>query len=409
MSIPRSLLTTGLLVVGLATSSCVSVPAAPTGAVTNPPATMPIACTEHGPLVVAVSGRADVPAPDVPAVLAAALARAADEGAPVGIVSVDGDPALTLATSFVSDAGNENARTDDREQFVAGVAAAVREVRADTPHADVLQALRVAADAARAGCPSRPGTILLQDSGLQDVGALDLSRPGQLAAAPGDVAAWLRDQRELPDLQGITVVLVGLGYTAPPQEPLGARQADVLALWTAVIAAAGGDAQVDPSPRSGPAPEGVPDVSEVPVPAPPVMPVDCGDTVVLPDDGPLAFQPDLALFRDPAAAAGMLGRLAGVLAACPAEHIVLTGTTSSAGPQTAAGNAGRRALGLARAEAVAQVLVEMGVDRSRVTAVGAGTSSPWFVPDRDELGRLLPVPAAQNRAVVVTIGAPRGR
>ena len=58
----------------------------------------------------------------------------------------------------------------------------------------------------------------------------------------------------------MTVVLVGVGDTAPPQLPLSIGQQDnVVAIWSAIAKAGGATSvRVDPAPLSGPAPAHVP-------------------------------------------------------------------------------------------------------------------------------------------------------
>ena len=67
----------------------------------------------------------------------------------------------------------------------------------------------------------------------------------------------------------MTVVLAGVGDTAPPQVPLSISEQDnVIAIWSAIAKAGGATSvRVDPAPLSGPAPAHVPAVLLVPVPA----------------------------------------------------------------------------------------------------------------------------------------------
>ena len=148
----------------------------------------------------------------------------------------------------------------------AKVADVVSNVRATSPDVDVLDALEIAGQAVRAAC-DHGGTIYLEDSGLQEIGPLNFRVSALIAADPTDVVKFLKREHELPDLAGITVVLVGIGDTAPPQSLLSiAQQNNLIAIWSAIVRAGGAKAvDIDSSPRGGSAPLHVPYVASVPI------------------------------------------------------------------------------------------------------------------------------------------------
>ncbi len=371
-------------------ASATPAPAAPAGS-------MPKGCTKAGPVVFAVSGRGDSPVPGVTARMASAIVQATIEGSPIGVVSIDGVPALTGGHAFADpDAGNGDARHSDEETFEAAVYSEIVSTRATAPHADVLDALQVAGQAIRAAC-GHGGTIYLEDSGLQETGQLNFLQPDLLSAAPDDVVRFLRRGHELPSLKGITVWLTGIGDTSPPQRPLSiSEQRNLLAIWTAVARAGGAKVFADPSPRSGKAPAHVPAVLLVPLPRAPRW--EPGHwPISFPDSGTVGFEPDEAVFRDPAAARDTLRRLADYLTSSPATRILLTGTTARWGTE-----AGDIALSRARAQAVERVLVEFGVSGARIKIRGLGWRFPGYVNDQAPGGGLLPGPAEHNRSVIVT-------
>jgi len=361
-------------------------------------AEMPMACTKTGPVVFVVSGRRDSPAPAVTGRMGSAITAAADHGSPLGIVDLDGSPRLIKAGRFSDpSAGNTTARDAARESFENGVAAAIAGTRARAPHADVLDALDVAGRAVHAAC-GHGGTIFVEDSGLQEIGPVDFRQPDLLAAVPQDVASFLARSHELPDLSGITVWLIGIGDTAPPQQRLSISQRrNLIAIWSAIIHAAGGTARVDATPRSGPAPAGVPTVLTVPVPsAPSWTPGPGAFTHVFADSGNVGFQPNLAVFRDPAAAQQTLRSLASYLIAHPSARILLIGTTAHWGSL-----AGCRQLSTERADAVRLVLIMLGAGAGQIRTEGLGWRFPGYVNDQAPGGGLLPGPAEHNRSVIV--------
>ncbi len=362
------------------------------------PAAMPPVCTKARPVVFAVSGRQNSPAPAVTSRMQAALQRAVAQNSAIGLVDVDGTPRLVAAGSAQSQGMNPGAAQAYDVKFASMLDGEIQGVRAATPHADVLDALDVAGSAIRAAC-SHGGTIFLEDSGLQDVKALDFTVSGQLEALPSAVVSFLSGEGEIPDLGGIVVVLVGIGYTAPPQQPLAIGQRSHLrAIWSAIIKAGGGRVEADTSPRGNPAPRGVPMVNLITVPPLAVWPAGDGASVTLPDTGPVGFQPNTAKFRDPSTARVALGGIARYLLDNPTARIELTGTTARWG-----GDAWDKTLSARRANAVRSALISLGISPGQVTARGVGWRSPCYEADGGPKVPMLERQAQHNRSVIVTV------
>ena len=367
----------------------------------SPPQAMPSACTRTGPVVFAVSGRQDSPPPGLTGTMKRAVITAINSGSAIGLVSIDGNPQLVNAAAFSDpNAGNKPALATDKSNYLNQFESAVASLRATAPGADVLKALDKAGRAVRAACP-HGGTIYLADSGLSETGPVNFRQRGMLQASPGDVVAFLRRGNELPHLRGISVVLAGIGDTAPPQQPLSIGQHNnLVAIWSAIAKAGGATVHVDPSPRGGPAPTGVPSVLLVPVPKLPVWkPSDA--TFRFPDSGPVGFRPDTALFRTPAAATAALEKIADYLLDHPAAKITFSGTTAHwpPGPGSLASD---ELLGLRRARACKAVLVRLGVAPARIAIRGLGWKFPGYENDQGPNGTLFPGPAEHNRSVMVT-------
>jgi outer membrane protein OmpA-like peptidoglycan-associated protein len=286
-------------------------------------------------------------------------------------------------------------------QDLQRVEAAVAAARPDSAGADDLAALAVASDAARAAGAPHAWLVLL-DSGLDDRGALDFTVPGVLAAVPSEVVGQLRGDGELPSLRGFTVVLAGLGYTSPPQVlPSAKWRGNITASWVAVTTAAGARVEVIPVPVQGPPVRTDEPVKQVPVPAEqPVTPV-TGRTFVLAGESAARFMPDSTAFADPAAAARALARFARWLAADPARHAWLVGTTADVGPMV-----GQVRLSVLRADRVRAELVALGASFVQISVKGVGSDFPQFKPDRSPSGTLLAGPATLNRSVRITLSGP---
>lgn len=367
------------------------------------PAAMPGCSPTSGALALAVGGHANGPAPalppDVEGMLAAAVAVPAGQpGPPVSLIEIDGRPvAVVSGQVFRSDAGNDDALAADRAQFAADVADAVAQTTATTAEVDDLAGLDMAARAVHATGPT--GTVVLIDPGLSTVAPLDFRRPGMLAADPADVVAFLRAHHALPDLHGLVVRGYGIGDTAPPQPPLPlAQQAQLRALWSAVLTASGAACVTISSwPHTGAAGSGLPPVGLVPLPSPPVIDLGSGVPTVLADDSAVGFLPGRDVLRDPQGAADLLTPVATWLAGDPARTVTLTGTTARWGD-----DAGQLDLSLRRARAVASVLVSLGAPADRIHTTGLGSHFPGYRPDNGPAGPLLPEPATHNRSVILT-------
>lgn len=353
-----------------------------------------------GPVAVAVSGRANSPAPVLPPP-AAQLVHDTVYAVPIGetgpaisLVGIDGRPSLIASAAFSSDAEFPQAVDRDRETFLADFRAAASSVRATEPQADVLGALGIAARAARDG--GGPGTVVLVDSGLATTPPLDFRQPGLLDADPAEVVDFLDSTGAIPDLRGLTVLLVGIGDTTPPQQPLGvARQAALVELWSGIARRGGADCvDAASTPRGSDTVTAVPPVGTVAVPPPPSF--DPSRRIVLPDGPAVGFVAGEAVLRDPEAAAKVLRPVADWLAAGPDRRAHVTGTTARHGSLD-----GQIALAVERAETIKQRLVDLGADPERITTEGLGSRFPGYVPDQAPDGGLLPGPAARNRSVII--------
>jgi len=356
-------------------------------------------CGRSRGVVLILGAHRDAPAPALDPRVACRVVAAIKGGKPVILVEASGQPMLARLRLLPVDAGTLAQRGPPRvADDVRRVEEAIAGLRPRSPGVDDLDALAVAADAAHsAGVPH--AQLILLDSGLDDRGALDFAAPGMVAASPADVAHQLRADGDDPDLAGFQVFLVGLGYTAPPQPPLAAKwRSNVGLIWAAVIRSSGGSAELIPQPAQGGSVRTSQPVRLVPVPAGrPVRPAR-RSVLVFTGASPVRFQPNLAAFADPAAAAKALGPIARWLAAAPSRHASLVGTTADVGPM-----AGQTALARRRADRVRDELVRLGVSPGQISSTGVGSDFPQFRPDRNAAGVLLAGPAELNRSVRITL------
>jgi outer membrane protein OmpA-like peptidoglycan-associated protein len=346
----------------------------------------------------AVGGRANTPAVTGTPVLSAVVQAAATNEASVTLLDTGGQPAAEGPYELTLDSKNGAARQREAERNAGLLAQQVMQVAATAPEANPLEGLNMAADSIRSARGDTPGgTIVLVDSGLQTTGALDYTQEGMLSADPQDVVRALSATGQLPDLTGMTVYLVGVGQTVPPQEPLDAgSRHDVQAQWRALVEASGAACVAfDDTPRSAPQADGLPSVT--PFEAPEVL-----ASIPTPEQplflrDEIRFKSNSAEYVDPQRAAEALRPIADWMKQS-GSTVTLTGTTATDGTQE-----GRKRLSLMRADAVKASLVALGAAPSRIATEGVGTDHPTHVDDLGPNGELLPGPAAQNRLVIVSV------
>ncbi len=361
--------------------------------------TAALACPHSQGIVLIIGAHRNAPAPWLDERLRCQAAAAISAGKPVLIVVAAGQPKLIIPRLASVVGGTLAQQNSPRlQQDVQHIQALIAGARPGSPGVDDLAALAVAGDAARsAGIPH--AELALLDSGLNDRGALDFTGPGMVAATPAEVASQLKASGNLPDLHGFTVLLVGLGYTTPPQVPLPAKwRGNVTRIWATVLTSARARVEIIPQPAHSASVRTSQPVR--PIPVPPDRPVSPGPgTIVLTGESPVRFQPDSPAFADPAAAAKTLAPIASWLAASPARYARLVGTTADVGSL-----AGQIRLSKRRADRVREVLITLGASPVQISTTGVGSHFPQFKPDRDPAGILLAGPATVNRSVRVTLG-----
>jgi outer membrane protein OmpA-like peptidoglycan-associated protein len=344
-----------------------------------------------GALAVIVGAHANMVAPSVLDTIQTEIDTAAGLGSPATVIVADGSPTASAPLSLKAANDNPLYRQDQVNQLTN----LIDQTRADNPEVDLLAAISLAARSVTEAVG--PKTIVVIDSGLQTTGALRFQdQDGALLNAnPDEVVELLRRTQQLPNLTGMRVIFTGLGDTAAPQQPLPApARAVLVALWTKIVESAGGKAEVKQAPLpSTRTMDGLPPVTIVPVAAKSIGPL---PSITVLRDGTVGFVPDQAVFRDPDQARAVLADYAREIT--NGRRALLTGTTASAGTSEY-----RLRLSQERANAVRDLLVSLGAPADRINTRGLGSDFPGYVPDHDPQGNLDPVPAAQNRQVIIEL------
>ena len=101
------------------------------------------------------------------------------------------------------------------------------------------------------------------------------------------------------------------------------------------------------------------------------------DTPLILDEKKILFLPDSAEFADSDAAAATLAPVVDYMAAHPDFHLLIAGTTATAGS-----NEDCRVFSRARAQAVEELLLSMGVDENQIAGTaGLGYDHKYHIPD----------------------------
>lgn len=322
-------------------------------------------------------------------------------------VIVDGDP--FMACSYEISAPDANIDSAKKKQLAERnaeqILAELSEFRGETPEADTLTAVQVAASALRSSGEESDKTMIICDSGLSTTGLLDFASKNLIDVPAENIVEQLEAIHEIPDLTGIDVVWTGLGQTCGEQDDLsGDYKYKLRSIWEAILNAGGAvSVQFDDSQLSSEEPSGdLPECSTVTV-------IENGlddTTAELPEvtrwDGSSAvtFKKDSAEFVDYTAAAAELEPVAEYMNANPEESLYIFGMTATVIPSS--GETSDIELSQARAAACMEVLRAAGVDDSRMTAVGLGQRQHSLrVEDTDANGRQIEELAQKNRAVLV--------
>lgn len=349
------------------------------------PGQEPGCAIRRGPLSLVWANRQNSPKPTPSGAVHGIAYEALALGVPASVIVVDGDPMVAMTLS-------QEPGPRRLEDFLSRAG----EVRARVQGADLLTALD---KAARAHKPVEGGTIVVVDSGLATTGAVRFDDETSINVDETELADALAAQGQLPNLRGMTVVFLGLGETVAPQERLTPAQRDHVAdIWKAIATRAKAACVTSLVQLGETAPTGsLPPVPTVPVPAP-VRAVGQSSFDVRFGDA-LLFEPDTSTFADPERAMAALRPVADHAAAQPGARVHVVGTSANLGSRDS-----QVALSSARARAVADALISLGVAPSRIDVEGVGSDFPGYVPDVDDEGNVIPGAAEQNRRVLITIG-----
>lgn len=330
-------------------------------------------------VIVVVGVHQGGPAPAIPVDVADLLVAAAHAAASFTVIASDGTPEkIYRSADYTVSAENPEASETDVNAQVNDLVAAVSGAAADADGNDLAAALAMAGDQARADDAVRPAIIVI-DNGISDRGFPAMTADGMTTSAePSSVVEFASSRDYLLGFpEGTSIVLVGLGYTAPPQPAITAAQRErLIAVWSGFLAAGGAEVTVLPTPRPAEGPDTAFTTG--------VLPPAAYDQITITDtDGrteiglaaDVLFDFDDASLRDDHVTTDALGELADYLMGY-AGPITVHGYADAIGEADA-----NLALSRQRTQAIAQWLVDHGVlYASQIRQCGHGESD-LAVPD----------------------------
>ena len=326
---------------------------------------------------------APVPALQSDTVTGAIVNSTASYGSACVIVN-DGAP--YVAADFTIKAPAEALSATKRQEIAQEQAAQILSVLSQsvavTPEVDTLASFTLAVRSLQGG-QGKP-YIVVMDSGLATAGYMDFTC-NLLRADSQTIIDYLKETQALPDLTGISIIWVGLGDVAGIQTPLTPSALESLRrIWTDVLYAAGAESvefSADLPAGGSAAEQTLPYVTPVEILQDTPIRIEAAsldfDTPLILDEKKILFLPDCAAFADGDAAAATLAPVADYMAAHPDFRLLIAGTTATAGS-----NEDCRALSRARAQAVEELLLSMGVDENQIAGTaGLGYDHKYHIPD----------------------------
>jgi outer membrane protein OmpA-like peptidoglycan-associated protein len=260
------------------------------------------------------------------------------------------------------------------------------------PGLNMFNALLVAHDALS---ESDNQLIVLVGSGLDDAerSSMNTTR-GLLMADVQSIADHVKEQNPGLTLQGVVVVLVSFGYTAPPQQPLTpAQRVAVTAAWRHVLVELGATVEVIPSPNMAPSLEtnmavGLTVFAEPCVYTGSAVKYDLDSSLLPFDKGKWELGPE---------AGSALADAARLLNENPGAAVTIIGHTDLDGEAES-----NLTLGRNRASSVATYLRSKTDHQLDITVDSKGESEPK-APEAGLLGIDLEIAQAANRRIELTI------
>lgn len=322
----------------------------------------------------------------------------------ISSVIVDGNP-ITRSNYTVVKSNKD--LTKSKEETIAKqntntILSECASAKATSPEVDTLEAIKVSANLLN-GTDSNNKLMYVYDNGLCTTGMISQLTGDFMSSDHTMLVDKLESLHALPDLTGITVEWTGLGCTTGEQANIpDSYKYKLKSMWTTIIEASGGRVVFDTTPISGEEIADLPNVTPVPFAKDSLNAEDYTSKEVLNEpvvfnESTIKFVGDRAEFIDRDAAMKALIPIAELLKENGDLHIIIAGTTASAGSIEDCLTLSKR-----RAEACKKVLIDYGANESQIECIGLGRAENCFhVDDLNADGTLNEKMAKLNRAIYI--------
>ena len=307
-------------------------------------------------------------------------AVAAETGTTVSMVVADGSPHLAQTVKFDEKEAKSAARFEmEKKERTEAVNVLIQTSTAQTEGTDLLSAIQLAGRQLQAGQNSEK-ILVIAHMGVNTQAPLEMQN-GDLSKLGEDTVEQLKQAGYLAQLNGCCVYWLFMGDAAGSQPKLQPSQVDALqAFWQSYLTASG-CTQVEFS-QTLPSLGELATAPEVPVIGADSMSVDLGKPVSI-DETVVSFLPDSIELAQPDAARTQLEPLADAITNS-AQRFLLAGSTATVAGTDPQEN---KQFGLRRAQAVRDLLLEMGVPESKLICIGIGDADSSIRAESDSANR----------------------
>lgn len=269
---------------------------------------------------------------------------------------------------------------------------------AKEPEGDTLKAISNAADSLSSSSENK--TLLVFDNCLSTAGILNFANQNIIEADTDTIVEQLEQMNAVPRVEGMDIIITGLGQTAGKQKPLpDSYKAKLEELYTAILKRGGASSITinrEPIPSEENNDVALPKCSVVTVVEDELDLSSAIPEVVKLDDEKISFVADTADFINEKKVQEALKPISKVLIENEDIKILVVGSTATAGSIE-----GCKQLSEERADKVKAELIKFGVSAKNIRTIGAGQSStPLRVNDVIN-GKLIENEAKKNRAVYI--------
>lgn len=341
--------------------------------------------------------------------------RACRTGGSVTLIVIDGAPfSMVIDIPTPDNTYSESKLEQIATEYTAQVMDAASKLHAQTKEVDTLQALQLASralDSIRAEEGKHlVRELILLDSCLSTQGSLSFVGSDIAALDPQQIVDQLSRMQEIPTLE-VDVYVYSLGDVAGDQAPLSQQERENLrSIWDAILTTGGAkvhmrndlplsmayDASILPSVSTVEVQRSSVDLTEAEKAG---QILESGGKLSFGEDV-ISFEPGSGVLTDAEKAAEQLAPTAEYL--CNAEEVILIcGTTACWGGEDYCLDLSRK-----RGEAIRTVLMELGVDGSRLEIIPLGFGyGPFYTDDQNPDGTLNEDIAPLNRNVHLVLGS----